>query len=171
MFDLEKHWEQPDWPFLADGAVNLFRRKDLYREAQFTLRNLEYNLIDIPFEEFGDFCSKLGAALKWKDQFGYEPWTGNLNAFNDGLRTFPFPASKCVAICIEGFHRFVDQHEKIAHGILDVIEYQSRNHLLFGHKLVTLIQTDDGDFESTELGARRANWNDAEWMMDARRLE
>ena len=163
--------DDPDWQFLADGAVNLFWRKELFDQAKAALTGVGYDLIEIKYRTLDEFCGQLGAALKWKEQFGYEPWTGNLDALNDGLRTVPFPSSKRMAICIEAFHRLVDQQAQMAQGLLDVIEHQARNRLLLGHRLLALVQTDDGAFESTNLGARRAQWNDAEWMFDVRRLE
>jgi hypothetical protein len=162
--------DEPDWQFLADGAVNLFWRKEIFNEAKDALRRIGYLLIEIEYRTLEEFCNELGAALKWREQFGYEPWTGNLDALNDGLRTPPFPLSRQMAICIERFHRFVDQQAPMAHGLLDVIEYQARNQLLVGNKLLALVQMDNSAFESEKLGARHANWNDAEWMLDRRRL-
>src|SRR6202041_350727 len=103
--------------------------------------------------------SELGSGLHWMAQFGYEPWTGNLNALNDGLHNPPFEPANCLALCFEGFHRINAEDRQFANGVLDVIEHQSRNQLLLGRRLLALVQTDDGSFSTQSLGERRALWN------------
>jgi len=49
----------------------------------------------------------------------------------------------------------------------DRLEYQARNHLVAGRRLVALVQTVDASFSADGLGKRDATWTAAEWMSDS----
>jgi hypothetical protein len=100
------------------------------------------------------FIDEMSTALKWREQFGYEPWSGGLDAFNDALRGEPFDTNDDSAICIENFHMLVADNETFARGLLDIIEHQSRHYLLFGKRLIALIHTQDKSFRCEALGGR-----------------
>ncbi|MCI3132633.1 hypothetical protein [Phenylobacterium aquaticum] len=158
-----------DWPLLKDGAVTLFWRTSLFEQAKASLTSLSYALASIECISVEQFAADLGGALGWEQQFGYSPWSGNLNALAEGAATVAFPPSLCLALAFEGYHRLVAQDAEFAHGVLDVIEYQARNHLAAGRRLIVLVQTDEAHFVADNLGARRAMWNRAEWLDGGRR--
>jgi hypothetical protein len=108
--------------------------------------------------------------LRWKEQFGYEPWTGNLNALNDGMRDYPFGPSGRSALVLVGFHHLVAKSEELAQAVLDIFESAARNHLLLGKLLIALVQTDDPHYFCSGLGCRSANWNPREWLEAKRGL-
>jgi len=112
---------------------------------------------------------QLSEGLRWHDQFGYAPWTGNLDALNDSLRDQPaFSPCGCLAICIEDFDKLVSVDREFAWKLLDILEYQSRDNLLLGRKLVALIQTNDNRYEADNIGARHAQWNRHERLWSSR---
>jgi hypothetical protein len=115
---------------MRSGAVTLFWRQALFDEAKVSLRQLDYTLLEVVCDTTERLVSEMSSGLNWAAQFGYEPWTGNLNALRDGLTEVPFGQSGCLALCFQSFHRVVDQNDAFARGLLDVVEYQSRNHLL-----------------------------------------
>ena len=154
-----------DWPFLRHGAVTLFRQKPLFQSAKASLAPLAYRMLEVKCSTRSQFAKDLGDALKWQELFGYTPWTGNLNALNDGLASVEFPASSSIALCFEDYHRLVEEDAAFAHAVLDLIEHQSRNHLVCQRRMVALIQTDAADYVADNLGARGAGWNDAEWLI------
>ena len=110
----------------------------------------------------------MSSALKWQEQFGYEPWTGNLNALNDGMRYYPFGPSGRSALVLTGFHHLVAADCERAHIILDIIETAARDHLLEAKLLIALVQTDDPRYSCSDIGGRNARWNSREWL-DANR--
>lgn len=115
-----------DWPLLRNGAVNLFSRHEDYAAAVAALDGLGYRMLifrDGP--EY--FIDEMSAALKWREQIGYEPWSGGLDAFNDALHGEPFDTADDSAICIENFQMLVADDEAFARGLLDVIEHHSRH--------------------------------------------
>ncbi|KQW71387.1 hypothetical protein ASE17_00330 [Phenylobacterium sp. Root77] len=171
MFTTDDDKLRADWELLAHGAVTLFWRKRLFDDAKEALRALDYRLVEVLCTTSDQFTADVGFGLNWLGQFGYEPWTGNLDALNDGLRDPPFGPTGCLALCLEGFHQLIAENPTLANGVLDVIEYQSRNQLLIGRRLLALVQTNDGSFHAAALGARGATWNQAEWLNSSRILK
>jgi Barstar (barnase inhibitor) len=154
---------RPDWPLLQNGAVNLFRDSEILARARADLASLGYELAEISCRgSRSSFERQFSDLLRWEDQFGYAPWSGNLNALNDGMRDYPFGASERSALVIDGFHLLASEDAAYAHGLLDILESAARDHLLFGRMLVALIQTDDRSYYAPGLGARCASWNSRE---------
>lgn len=141
-----------DWP-LRNGAVNLFSRRQNYAAAMTALVGLGYRML-IFARGPEHFIDEMSAALKWREQFGYEPWSGGLDAFNDAMHGEPFDTNDDSAICIENFHMLVADDEAFARGLLDIIEHQSRHYLLCGKRLIALIHTQDKNFRCEGLGGR-----------------
>jgi hypothetical protein len=165
MFTREADFNRADWDLLQNGAVNLFWGSQILADAQGELIALEYDITEVscaPQEV--SFEVQMSRALKWQEAFGYEPWTGNLNAFNDGIGCYPFGASARAALVLTGFHHLVAADSNRAHAILDIIESAARNHLLRGKLLIALVQTDDPNYFCEHIGCRCANWNRREWL-------
>ena len=167
MFSTDDDFKRADWLLLKNGAVTLFHKVELWQEQTRSLGALDYRIIEIAYSSFDQFVLEVSAALRWKDQFGYEPWTGNLNALNDAFRDLPFHGGRHLAIAISKFDVLVRDDATTAEAFLDMVERQSREELLRGRCLIGLIQTDDADYASPAVGGRRPqlNWN--EWMARA----
>jgi len=158
-----------DWPYLQNGAVTLFWRRARLNEAMRALDGLGYRLVEADCETVHGFCLALGTGLDWVGQFGYQPWNGNLDALNDGLRGDIFSPTGGLAICLTGFHQLVAADRDFALKVLDVMEGGARDRLVEGKRLAVLVQTDDARFETPSLGGRPATWNEAEWLNASRR--
>jgi hypothetical protein len=87
---------------------------------------------------------------------------------NDGFRGEPFDSADDSAFCIEGFDLLAAKDRRMAEVILDIIAYQSRSYLLFGKRLIGLIQTADAKYHPGKLGGCSANWNQREWLFKDR---
>ncbi|HEX7693257.1 MAG TPA: hypothetical protein VF409_02135 [Sphingomonas sp.] len=99
MFGDEADLKRADWPLLQDGAVNLFRRIDIFEETQGALAVLGYDVLAVDCRSgWSAFQDQISLVLRWQEQFGYAGWNGNLNALNDALRYFPFGPSKRSAL-------------------------------------------------------------------------
>lgn len=162
--------ERADWPLLRHGAVTLFWRADLFTAAKQELAAIGYRLIEVDSASCAALIAALSDGLEWERQFGYAPWSGNLNAFQEGLAGAPFGDQMCLALCLQGFHRVAHDDAEFAEGLLDIIERESRNHLVMGRRLLALVQTDDGQYSTGPLGGRAATWNLAEWLDRSRKL-
>ncbi len=152
-----------DLELLLRGSVTLFWQPHVLEDAIGKLQALNYTVMRFRFDAFEPFCSDISIALKWQDQFGYHPWTGNLDAFNDGLHAEPCESGHYTVICIENFDAMFRHDPRWATGVLDIIEWHSRNYLLMGHRLICFVQTNDPRWQCPPLGARHTGWNEAEW--------
>jgi len=112
----------------------------------------------------------MSSLLRWDEQFGYSPWNGNLDAFNDGLSGYPFPPSNKAVLALVGFHSLVRANKNSSDVVLDLLEYHSRQFLLFSKRLIVLVQTDDNRFLPPLAGGRTPQWNREEWMGQNRGL-
>ena len=108
--------------------------------------------------------------LKWKEQFGYYPWTGNLDALNDGLRGQPFDSADNATIAIENFDALIKSEKHLSLVLLDLLERHSRNYLLFGKRLIGLIQTNNPKIHFESIGGTSAQWNRDESLDSSRGL-
>ena len=170
MFRTAGDFDRADWELLRHGAITLFWRDGRFEASKADLKRLGYRLIEITCVTPEQFRRAVSEALNWEAQFGDRPWDGNLNALNDGFAGFPFGEDADVAICLRDFHIIAGQEPEFAHGVLDIIEDWSRNHLLTGHRLLALVQTNDVNFRCEGLGGRAASWNAAEWLNAAREI-
>src|SRR5262245_13543016 len=103
-----------DWPLLQNGAITLYWRIELFEAAINSLNKLSYRVLRLRFNEPQKFMVDISEALKWRQQFGYEPWTGNLDALNDAFRYEPFDSADDSAFCIENFQAAVEHDSKWA---------------------------------------------------------
>lgn len=164
VFRTEEERRRADFDLLRDAVVSLYWRGETFEDAKRDLRALDYRLFDIPAEDRDGLIAELSAALRWQDLFGYEPWSGNLDALADAFYAVDFPAGEQVAFCIKGFHSLVLRDSRFALGLLDVISRGARTQLLHGRRVLALVQTDDAEFNTDDLGGMPARWNDREWF-------
>ncbi len=163
LFETEADRNRADWPFLQDGPINLFWSDSHFAAAKDDLTALGYLLIEASCQTDEHLHVEISAGLRWSDQFGYAPWTGNLDALHDAF--FGLPSSLGdLAICLEHFHEMVARDPTHAVGLLDVLAGGSWQHLLRGRRLIVLVQTNDAKFQTERLGGTPANWNDAEFL-------
>src|SRR5215469_18695710 len=122
MFRSDADLQRADWPLLQNGAVNLFHRREHLRDAQTALQALGYEIASISCRDGADaFQHQVSSLLHWKEQFGYEPWTGNLDALNDGLRGYPFGPTGRSVLIVDGFHEITSAGPQRGYAILDMI--------------------------------------------------
>lgn len=165
MFKNDEDMDRADWPLLQNGAVTLFWRPDLLGETQVALRTLGYKISEVTGRSgWSDFTQQMSSVLHWEKQFGYARWTGNLNAFNDGVKGYPFDSSNRSVLIIRDFNALVDENVEGSRTLLDILEGSARDHLLWGRILIVLIQTSDNRYDSGPIGGRSAHWNQREWM-------
>ena len=142
-----------------NGAVNLYRSDAIFEDDCRELKKQGYRVAKVICDTFETFTRDVSLALNWQEQFGYGPWGGNLDALNDGFCDTSLGNNGKFAIAFMRFHRIWKLDKEFAHSVLDILEYQSRNHLLEGARMIGLVQTRDPHFETKLLGGRGARWN------------
>ena len=105
----------------------------------------------------------LAGSLGFPDYYGH-----NLDAFSDSLSDLEIPMESGLALVFRRFDAVAKRMPRVAATVLDIAEHASRRHLLFGQRLLVLVQTDDPQLELGPLGAHTVNWNAREWLLASR---
>ena len=153
-----------DLDLLQDGAVTLYWRRELFDRDVAWLQDHGYVAHIIDCADIAEFRAQMTRALRFKENYGYEPWTGNLDALNDAFRDLDFGSQTGIAFCFFRIDLLATADHHTAHGTLNLIEWHSRDCLLFGDRLLALAQTDDATIQFDTIGARSATWNREEWL-------
>jgi barstar (barnase inhibitor) len=101
-----------------------------------------------------DFHRDIKAALDFPDYYGH-----NLDAFNDCLRDvamYTYGADRGATgtvLVFTGYDAFTAREPRAAQLILDIIAGNARFAMLFGHRLLCLVQSDDPDLDFEPVGA------------------
>jgi hypothetical protein len=158
-----------DFELLQHGATTLFRRPALFNAAVDQLAALGYLVHRIDAQARGSFVAGLTEALRFHENFGYTPWGGNLDALNDAFREVLFGDHRGVAFAFHGFDALHRVEPRLAQVTLDILEGSSRDHMLFGHRLLAVVHSDDPDLNLGSLGGRGVTWNRQESLTADRR--
>jgi hypothetical protein len=165
----EDNWDQLDWRLMQNGAITLYFQMAILEADLAWLRTHGYHIETIDCQDLAAFRRQMSLALRFKEQFGYDAWTGNLDALNDAFSLEIAPETGLV-FCFLRYDLLKAASPELAEGVLDIIEWNSRDHLLLGRRLLALVQSDDPRIQFGPLGARSANWNEREWLNKNRGL-
>lgn len=159
-----------DWQLMQNGAVTLYFQTAILEETLAWLRDQGYAVQTIDCHDRAGFQQQMSLALQFREQFGYDEWTGNLNALNDAFRYLAIAPATGLVFCFLRYDLLKAASPDLAEAVLDIIESHSRDYLLLGQRLLALVQSDDPAIRFGPLGARTANWNQREWLNSARGL-
>ena len=154
-------WQRRDWNLLQNGAVTLYHRAAILDDDLAWLGANGYRVDRISCATWTTDAllhAGLASALGFPDYYGE-----NLDAFNDCASTLEIAEAGRVL----AFERFDVPYKTIVPQgfmILDILEAQARQHLLFGRRLLAMIQTDDPMLSIKPLGGRAPTWNSREWL-------
>jgi hypothetical protein len=115
-----------------------------------------------------DFHREVKVALDFPDYYG-----NNLNAFNDCLRDvamYSYGADRQATgtvLVFTGYDAFVRREPRTAAAILDIVANAARWAMLFGHRMLCLVQSDDPEITFSPVGATPVMWNPAEVQRSA----
>jgi hypothetical protein len=73
-------------------------------------------------------------------------------------------------VVLERFDQLYSRTPEWAWTFLDIFASQSRRHLLFGERLLVLLQSDDPRLLVRPVGACPVGWNRREWLDSSRGL-
>jgi RNAse (barnase) inhibitor barstar len=138
-----------------------WQKQLLETDAQW-LADHAYRLYRLNCEQWSSDQSALveiGMALGFPDYYGR-----NLDAFNDCLSDIEIPVNGGVGIILLRFDHFAKQSPVTAQTLLDIFADNSRSSMLFGRRLVTLVQSDDPRLSFDAVGATPVMWNPREWL-------
>lgn len=153
-----------DWKILQNGWASLYWRPQVLNKDLDWLRKEKFEVIIFDCSNWMQ-TEKIHKALK--KQLHFPDYYGeNLDALNDCLSDLQINENGTI-IVFEHF-QFVDR--SYAHRLLDVFANNSRRHILFGKKLLTLAQVEDPNYQIPPIGACPVLWNNSEWLNKNRGL-
>ena len=161
-------FERPDIRLLQNSFVTLYFRPQSLVEEIALLKELGYEVAQFDaslWKSENDFYDAISQGLKFPNYFGR-----NLNALNDCLHDIEISNEAGLVVSISNFDLFNAKFRDFASAILDIIATNGRLHLLFGKRLICLVQSGDPKISFAELGAQPAVWNHREWLNKDRGL-
>lgn len=167
-FDLDADLrEDHAFRIAMNSPVTLFRRPEGLDEITGWLVDHGYQLIRLDagaWQTQADFHRDIAAALGFPDYYGR-----NLDAFDDCLRDvamYTYGASRDATgtvIVFTGYDAFAAREPRAAQVILDIIATNARFAMLYGHRVLCLVQSNDPDIAFDPVGATPVMWSPGEW--------
>lgn len=155
-------WDRLDFQLLLDGAVTLYYSADIMHEDCEWLKQHKYKVRDLDASNWNTeaaFHADVKRILEFPSYYGE-----NLNAFSDCLSDLEMDEEGGFAIAIMHFNSFFRVMPDRAQAVLDIIETNSRRHLLIGKRLIALVQTDNPRVVYEHVGCITPSWNPRERM-------
>jgi hypothetical protein len=147
--------------------VTLFWRTEVLDELVAGLVQGGYQIVRLDAGSWAkeiDFHRDIKAALDFPDYYGH-----NLDAFNDCMRdvaSWDYGASRDATgtvLVFTGYDAFAGREPRSAQLILDLVAVAARRAMLYGHRLLCLVQSNDPNIVFEPVGASPVLWNPAEW--------
>jgi RNAse (barnase) inhibitor barstar len=148
--------QRVDRLILMQSPVALYHSPAVLREDVAALESYGYFCPSFDCAEWNtaaDMPKALAAPLDFPDYHGE-----NLDALSDCLADLDIDDAGGTAVVLWRFDDFWQRHER-AWDVLDVIAHASWGHLLYGRRLLALVQSDDPTFLPASVGARPVAWN------------
>lgn len=166
--DHPSEFERLDWRILQNGAIALYYKPSILEEDAAWLAQHGYRMHQLDgarWESAADFHHDAKRGLGFPDHY-----SGSLGALNDCLAELGVPADGGMAIVLRHFDVLARRDARFAHALLDALESASRRFLLFGRRLIALVQSDDPRIRFDRVGERPVCWNAREWLDSSRGL-
>ncbi len=151
--------EGKDIEILKNGPICKYFKTAVLDEDLIWFQNNKFEIIDINLSNWTkkNFHKKLKDSLNFPNYYGE-----NLDAFNDCLSDMLDNRFNGLILVFRNFDNFYIEDNSNSEAILDIISKESRNWLLFGKKLIVLLQSNDSNIDFSELGGVSPHWNTSE---------
>ncbi|HXI71911.1 MAG TPA: barstar family protein [Verrucomicrobiae bacterium] len=156
-----------DWRLLQNGFINLYWRINYLDEDVQKLEELNYRIARFDCsswktmdESAVDISSKLN--IQWNGK--------SLDALNDLLTDIDIPFESGFVLVFSKYDLFQKLEPKTSWPILDILASNGRLHLLFGKRLICMVQVDEPTLNFQPVGAQAVLWNPREWLNKDRGL-
>lgn len=149
-----------DWQILRNGAVTLYFDAKVLEEACIWFQEHHYRLYRFDGTQWktpDDFYDAARGILGLPEYCG-----NNLDSLRDCLWSIGVPQEGGAILVFSRFDAFWQQWRTFSFDLLDILEEQSRKFLLFGQRLIILVQSDHSNLSFQPVGARPVLLNPTE---------
>ena len=163
-----EEFQRLDWALLQNGAVTLYFRPQVLAEDIEWLKQHDYRVDTFEcsgWSDEGEMHEALSHGLEFPDYYGH-----NLDALNDCIGDIEIPDEGGRVLVFNRYDSFAETVPQVAWSVLDIMETNSRRLLLFGSRLIILVQSDDPEIFFEPVGASSVSWNRREWLNTSRGL-
>ncbi|HYQ69420.1 hypothetical protein [Actinophytocola sp.] len=164
--DNSRRGHPEDFQLLHYGHLHLFRHAWALSRLVADLSGLGYVVAEVDVTSCDGTDSLrdavIGAVDEWPGDYGRGSWPG----FNDGPMDYLLDAERPLVVLVQnGLDHVRGKHEVSVLTLLDLLASIARWHLLFGRRLICLIETDDIEFDIGVLGGERPGWSRHEFRL------
>jgi hypothetical protein len=155
-----------DLQLLQSSPIMMYRRREVLDADIEWLMEHDYRANDLDCAGWlsgDDLQEAIAAQLEFPDYYGR-----NLDTLDDCLSELPIPENGGRLLILRAFDQFASRCPDIAWYVLDIIAANSRYHLLFGRRLITLLHSDDPQLTIEAVGACPVMWNPKEFRDEDR---
>lgn len=158
---------------IKNSAVSLYWRPALFEGTLDWLADHGYQLVlldALRWRTEGDFHDAIASALEFPGHYGR-----NLDAFADCMRdvgAYRYGAIREATgtiLALRHYDSFAVCAPYPGQAILDIFATEARAAMLFGHRMLCLLQSDDPRVYFEDVGSTPVAWNPYEWLESSRR--
>jgi len=158
--------QQLDWQLLQNGPITLYLRRAVLDPDVAWLEERAYAVVEFDCLAWVDerhMHEALAETLSFPDYYGM-----NLDALNDCMTDVSVPVESGLVLVFRRFDAFASEQRRVAQALLDILAHSARRSLLFGRRLLVLVQSDDPRLAFEPVGATGVGWNRKEWLDKSR---
>jgi len=163
-----EEFQRLDWMLLQNGAVTLYFRTQVLVEDVEWLKRHDYRVDSFECSIWvgeSEMHEALSCRLEFPGYYGH-----NLDALNDCIGDTGISEEGGRALVFNRYDSFAASFPDVAWSVLDIMEINSRRLLLFGRRLIVLVQSDDPEISFAPVGGRPIIWNTRELLNTSRNL-
>ena len=161
-----EEWQRLDYLILREGSIYLYFQNSVLNESIQWLESSGYQINEFDtakWETEESMHDDFAATLSFPDYYGK-----NLDALNDCMSDVEIPFDGGRAMVFRGYDRFNSRFPRTAQIVLDIFDETSRQRMVFGERLVGLVQSNDPAILFDQTGRYFARWNGREWLNSSR---
>lgn len=157
-------WQRLDWRILQNEWTSLYWQQNVLENDLDWFKKENFKVVDFDCKKW---TAETTIHKDLEKHLGFSAYYGqNFNALNDCLSDLEIDDIGFVIV----FRHFQNVDKEIAHTLLDIFAKNSRFHILFGKKLLTIVQVDKPNYQINAVGCCEVLWNGAEWENSKRGL-